>query len=214
MTDPYKVLGLEPGATDEQVKKAYRTLAKKYHPDLNPGDKAAEQKMKEINDAYDRIKSGNVSGNNNGGGYNNGGYQYGGYTSYGGFGNGGYYYYRTSNNQQKFDSNELNAAYNYIRARHYKEALNALSGISNRDASWYYLSALANSGMGNRVTALEHAKKAVELEPDNDEYVNLAERLEHGGRAYETNSARYAQGGGISCGSMCLGYICMRLFCC
>ena len=90
MTDPYKVLGLEPGATDEQVKKAYRTLAKKYHPDLNPGDKAAEQKMKEINDAYDRIKSGNVSGNNTNGQYNNGGYQYGGYTSYGGFGNGGY----------------------------------------------------------------------------------------------------------------------------
>ncbi|MBR4305169.1 MAG: DnaJ domain-containing protein, partial [Clostridia bacterium] len=51
MTDPYKVLGISPDATDEEVKKAYRTMAKKYHPDLNPGDKNAEQKMKEINEA-------------------------------------------------------------------------------------------------------------------------------------------------------------------
>ena len=49
MTDPYKVLGISPDATDEEVKKAYRTMAKKYHPDLNPGDKNAEQKMKDLN---------------------------------------------------------------------------------------------------------------------------------------------------------------------
>ena len=55
MRDPYEVLGLDRNATDEQVKKAYRTMAKKYHPDLNPGDKNAEAKMKDINEAYDRI---------------------------------------------------------------------------------------------------------------------------------------------------------------
>ena len=55
--DPYKVLGLEPGASDEEVKQAYRRLAKKYHPDLNPGDAEAARKMQEVNEAYDRIKN-------------------------------------------------------------------------------------------------------------------------------------------------------------
>lgn len=50
--DPYKVLGLEPGASEEDIKKAFKTLAKKYHPDLNPGDKNAEEKFKEVNQAY------------------------------------------------------------------------------------------------------------------------------------------------------------------
>ena len=53
MMDPYKVLGVAPGASEEEIKKAHRTLAKKYHPDLNPGDKAAAEKMNEINAAYD-----------------------------------------------------------------------------------------------------------------------------------------------------------------
>ena len=56
--DPYQVLGVSPGASDEEVTKAYRKLAKKYHPDLNPGDEAAAAKMSEINAAYDQIKNG------------------------------------------------------------------------------------------------------------------------------------------------------------
>ena len=55
MTDPYQVLGVSPNASDDEVKQAYRKLAKKYHPDANPGDKIAEQRMKEINAAYDQI---------------------------------------------------------------------------------------------------------------------------------------------------------------
>ena len=51
MTDPYKVLGLPSTATDEEVKQAYRRLAKRYHPDANPGDKTAERRMQEINAA-------------------------------------------------------------------------------------------------------------------------------------------------------------------
>ncbi|MBQ2865172.1 MAG: J domain-containing protein [Clostridia bacterium] len=196
MTDPYKVLGISPDATDEEVKKAYRKMAKKYHPDLNPGDKDAEQKMKEINEAYDRIKSGNTSGAGSG-------QSYGGY--YGGYSQNGW--------QQRFDSTELNAAYNYVRARHFKEALHILGTVSNRNADWYYLSAVANMGMGNRVTALEHAKRAAQMDPANDEYVRLADHLEYGGRAYHQQTVHYAQGGGISCGSICLGYFILR-FCC
>ncbi len=53
MMDPYKVLGVEPGASEEEIKKAHRRLAKKYHPDLNPGDATAAERMNEINAAYD-----------------------------------------------------------------------------------------------------------------------------------------------------------------
>ena len=50
--DYYEVLGVEKGADEAAIKKAYRVLAKKYHPDVNPGDKEAEQKFKEASEAY------------------------------------------------------------------------------------------------------------------------------------------------------------------
>ena len=49
--DYYKILGIDKNSTEAEVKKAYRKLARKYHPDLNPNDKEAEQKFKEVNEA-------------------------------------------------------------------------------------------------------------------------------------------------------------------
>ena len=51
--DYYEVIGVEKGASEEEIKKAFRKQAKKYHPDLNPGDKEAEAKFKEVNEAYE-----------------------------------------------------------------------------------------------------------------------------------------------------------------
>ena len=68
--DPYRVLGVSPGASDDEIKQAYRRLAKKYHPDVNHGSPEAEQKMKEINEAYDMIVNHKYTpGQNASGGY-------------------------------------------------------------------------------------------------------------------------------------------------
>ena len=55
--DPYQVLGVQPGASEDDIRQAYRRLAKQYHPDLNPGDETAARKMNEINQAYDQLKN-------------------------------------------------------------------------------------------------------------------------------------------------------------
>ena len=52
MKDPFKTLGIPSSSSEDEIKAAYRKLAKQYHPDLHPGDKQAEDKMKEINEAY------------------------------------------------------------------------------------------------------------------------------------------------------------------
>ena len=58
--NPYQVLGVPNGADLAECTQAYKRLAKKYHPDLNPGDRVAEAKMAEVNAAFDAIKNGNL----------------------------------------------------------------------------------------------------------------------------------------------------------
>ena len=55
--DPYAVLGVSRNATEEEIKNAYRRLAKQYHPDLHPDDPSCAAKMNELNEAYDAIKN-------------------------------------------------------------------------------------------------------------------------------------------------------------
>lgn len=200
--DPYKVLGVSSNASDEEIKKAYRTLAKKYHPDINPDNKEAERKMNEINAAYDQIK--NPTQNN------------GGFSGFGGFGSQTRYGYGSSGGfhaNSEDESTALRAAMNYIRARHFAEALTALEGVpsSERSARWHYLYALANYGQGNRIVAVEHAQTAVRLEPNSMEYRSLLEELQQGGSFYQN----YSQGfqpvdlGGNMCRWLC----CASLLC-
>jgi molecular chaperone DnaJ len=85
----------------------------------------------------------------------------------------------------------MTAAANYIRSGHYKEALNVLNSIRERTAQWYYYCAVANSGLGNNVAALEHAKRAVSMEPGNAEYQMFLQQLEGGGSWYQTMSGNY-----------------------
>ena len=96
-----------------------------------------------------------------------------------------------------------------------QEALNALAGTQTRDGQWYYLSALANDGAGNRVTALEHIRRAVSMEPDNTLYQQVLTTLEQGGSTYRRQASAYRGFGGLGdlCMPLCLCWGAQWCFC-
>ena len=202
--DPYKVLGVSPDASDEEIKRAYRRLAKKYHPDLNPGDQEAARKMQEVNAAYEQIKNPEKAQQSSQGGYG-GGY----YDPFGGA------YRQQSYGESQTADQYQQAAAQYIRFGRYQEALNALDNSQERNARWYYLSALANDGLGNQVTALEHIRRAVSMEPDNPEYQQTLNQIEYGGAAYRQQAGQFRgfSMGGDPCTTLCLCYL-ANLCCC
>ena len=212
MYDPYSVLGVSRDASNEEIKKAYRSLSRRYHPDANqnnPNKDAAEEKFKQIQQAYQQImkeKEGGYTGS------------YGNYGNYGGFGGFGSY---QQQGQRQSSSNDgytsyMNAAANYIRSGHYREALNVLNTIQQHTAQWYYYSAVANSGLGNNIVALDHAKRAVSIEPNNMEYQIFLQQLEGGGTRYRNMSGMYGSPinlGDNLCLKMCLLNIACNLCC-
>ena len=200
MRDPYQVLGVSPDASDEEIKRAYRRLAKKYHPDLNPGDENAARRMQEVNAAYEQIKNPEKASQTNQDSY--GGYSY---DPFGG--------YRHA--YQEEEDPYQQGAYRYIRMGRYQEALNILSNSTHRNARWYYLSALANDGLGNDVTAMEHIRKAVSMDPNNALYLQTLRRMQDGEEAYREQAGSYKGFAmrGSPCASMCLCYL-LQIFCC
>jgi molecular chaperone DnaJ len=183
ISDPYKILGVSPDASDDEIAKAYRKLAKKYHPDLNQGDTEAAKKMSEINAAYDMIKSGYKP-------YSNNAYQNSSSTGYssssnGSYGNYGYYGYGFSgfgNNYRTYtESPELKKVRDLINREMYTDALTQLNSILNRDARWFYYSALANKGLGYSESALKYARQALAMDPMNIDYIRLVTDLQYSG---------------------------------
>lgn len=196
--DPYKVLGIEPTATDEEVKKAYRKLSRKYHPDANvnnPHPEVAEEKFKQVQFAYDQIMKMRERGSTGYGGTGYGQSSYGGFGGFGGFGSyGGFGGQRTnSSDNMSEDDLRLQAALNYVNSGHYKEAMNILNSLSQRTAKWHYVHAAASYGLGNQAQALDSAKKAVDMEPSNYQYQQLLQRLQGGGGWYQTTGTGYGR---------------------
>ncbi len=215
MINPYQVLGISPGASDEEIKKAYRSLSRKYHPDANvnnPNKDQAEEKFKQVQQAYDQIMKEKQQGSSFGGyGNSYGGNSYGG-SSYGSdFGDFGGYY--NSSNTYQEENSRLQAAANYIRNGYYREAFTVLNDmpLSERNGRWYYYSAVVNHRMGNTATALEHIRRAVELEPSNIQYRQFQQNLEYGGTWYTTMGSSYEQP--YSGSEWCLRMILLNLFC-
>lgn len=206
--DPYQVLGVSRDATDDEIKAAYRKLAKKYHPDLNNGSEAAEEKMKEINEAYNYLVKGKNQGSYGQSSY--GGQRQNPYGQYGGgygqsgdpfedlFRNWGYggargnttgqgYSRSTSYTEKEADTPELRAVRTAVLAKEYQKALHMLAGIATRPADWYYWSARANMGMGNRIAALNDINTAVRMDPERREYQQFLAQMQAGSQEYTRN---------------------------
>ncbi len=210
MNDPYSVLGVSRTATQEEVAAAYRKLAKKYHPDLNPGNEEAAKKMSEINAAYDAIKNGTADSFGSSGGSGSAG-SYGGYSGgsygdpfggFGGFGNfGGFGGYGNYGGYHQAQLDPMQMAALLINSGRYAEALRVLESVKNKSARWYYYSAIANSATGNSITALNHARIAVNMEPANPDYTKLLTKLERGGQVYREQSSQQFGGFNPVCSS-------------
>ena len=209
MTDPYQVLGVSPSATDEQIKSAYRELARKYHPDNyvnNPLADFAQEKMKEINEAYDQIQrqrkqqqqsySGQASANR---GYSNAGYSR---QSYSGQGRSQF-----ADIRQLLNSNRLS------------EAEELLEGIpqQRRDAEWYYLRGRLFYVHGWLDQAYSYYTRAVQMNPGNAEYQTALNQLmwqrNTGRPSGGYGDYRNVQSGGMSGCDMCSGLICADCCC-
>lgn len=218
MINPYDVLGVSPSATEEEIKKAYRALSRKYHPDanINNPDKArAEEKFKEIQQAYQQImkerEQGFSGSYGSSGGYGSSGSSYGSYGGYGGFGGFGGYGGSSSGYASEEDI-RMQAVVNYINNGHYAEALHVLSELRERTARWYFYSAMANAGQGNNVVAKEHASTAVRMEPGNFQYQQLLSRLQNGGAEYRSRGEMYGYPI-FSSGDMCTRLCIANLIC-
>ena len=209
MLDPYSVLGVPRNASDDEIKKAYRKLSRKYHPDANinnPNKDQAEEKFKEVQQAYEQIMKEREYGSSSQNGY-------GGYGNYGGFGN---YGNAGSSAYQDEESMRRRAAANYVQSGHFKEAMNVLDSLGQKNGEWYYLAAMANMGMGNNVTALDQIREAVRQEPDNMQYRMLLQRLEGGGTWYQEQQNPFGgmpSDGSDYCMKLCLANLACNLCC-
>jgi len=191
MKDPYSVLGVSPNASPEEVKKAYRELARKYHPDNyqnNPLADLAEEKMKEINEAYDAITKGRSAPSSG----PSQSYQQSGY---------GY--------QQR--SASANPTYqqvrNLINMGDIVTAERLLQEVPQRDAEWYFLTggvALKRNWLDE---AMQNFSIACRMDPGNLEYRQALAMTQQSGPAY-----RYT-GGGIDTLDCCTTMMCLNCLC-
>lgn len=197
MNDPYKTLGVSPNATDDEIKQAYRALAKKYHPDkYRDTDLAemAEEKMKEVNAAYEEIQKIRAGG----GAHNYSGY--GGYTN----GTGGQTY--NSNAPWPVQVRQL------LNLRRVAEAERILSQVDEQDrgAEWNFLMGVVAANKGFFVDAQHYFDTACGMDPENAEYRQAKEMLKNRNSGFGMGQSQNA---GCSVCDLCTALACLDCFC-
>lgn len=210
MRDPYQVLGIPSTATDEEVKKAYRNLARKYHPDNyhdNPLEDLAQERMKEINEAYETIRTQRKAAQS-------GGQSYGGYT-------GGY--------SQGYNAGAYGVVWQRVRLAISQGNLNLaeelLNAQTDHNGEWNFLKGAVCYKRGWMDEARRYYETAVQMDPGNAEYQRALDMLNGNGAAYRPNGYGHVTTGncaGDNCSSLCAACACMNclfgsggyFFCC
>lgn len=198
MRDPYEVLGVSPNAGDDEIKKAYRELARKYHPDNyadNPLADLAEEKMKEINEAYDAITKARSGGSSYGGGS----------AAQGGY---GYGYQQQRQSQGQGYGGVYAQARRAIQESDLNGAEQLLQG-ANRNGEWYFLMGSIAYRRGWLDEARQNYQIAVQMEPGNMEYRQALGMMQQGGYSYQPDMMG-TQCDGLDC---CTTLMCMNCLC-
>lgn len=194
MKNPYEVLGIKEGASEEEIKKAYREQVKKYHPDQyqdNPLSKLAEEKLREVNEAYEYLTGkGQTAKTSNGWGGRSAS-NYGGGSS---------------------DDN-LRQVRVHINNGNVAAAESMLDGISNKNAEWFYLRGMIFMKKGWYNEAVMNIQQAVNMDPSNYEYRSTLNRMNTNNNMYRGNASNRGYGSGPSFCDMCACMWCSDSMC-
>lgn len=192
MKNPYEVLGISQGASQEEIKTAYKNLVKKYHPDKyqnNPLADLAEEKLQEINEAYDTLTKGKGEST-----YNN---QYG--------------------NSSSSGNNNATSKYYQIRVALDRGDLNTaeqlLINTQGRDGEWYFLSGILSFKKGWYDDALSNIGEAIHREPNNPEYIRAYQNLMNRNSMYQQRSGSRGYSNSDDCTRLLCCYICSDCMC-
>ena len=197
MRDPYEVLGIQRSASKDEIKAAYRKLAKQYHPDMhadNPLKDLAQEKFIEVQEAYDQLT--NVSSSS----YNSSSYSSS--SSY----NAG------ANSHSSSSDSTFQTVRQYANSGNYRQAIYILNGIKTKNAEWYFLMGVCSVNIGSTAQGLQLVRTACNMEPNNTEYSSYLNQIINMQSAYQTRTYNYGRGGNsdLNC---CTQLICADCLC-